>query len=74
MKSSPGQSSGSNEEVIQTMLLPFREHLDFGPTPYDQLQVKEGIPTIRGNFVEDVMELELGQWERMGAFGCYLQP
>ena len=22
------------------MLLPFREHLDFGPTPYDQLQAK----------------------------------
>ena len=29
------------------MLLPFREHLDFGPTPYDQLQTKEGIPIVR---------------------------
>jgi hypothetical protein len=24
------------------MLLPFREHLDFGPTPYDQLQASLG--------------------------------
>jgi hypothetical protein len=31
------------------MLLPFREHLDFGPTPYDQLQAKEGLPVIRGS-------------------------
>ena len=54
------------------MLLPFREHLDFGPTPYDQLQAKEGIPVIRGNVVSDVMELELGRWERMGVAGCYL--
>lgn len=54
------------------MLLPFREHLDFGPTPYDQLQAKEGIPIVRGHVVSDVMELELGAWERMGAAGCYL--
>jgi len=54
------------------MLLPFREHLDFGPTPYDQLQAREGIPIVRGHVVSDVMELELGRWERMGAAGCYL--
>ena len=54
------------------MLLPFREHLDFGPTPYDQLQAKEGIPVVRGNVVSDVLELELGRWERMGVAGCYL--
>ena len=54
------------------MLLPFREHLDFGPTPYDQLQAKEEIPVIRGNVVSDIMELELGRWERMGVPGCYL--
>ena len=54
------------------MLLPFREHLDFGPTPYDQLQSREGIPIVRGHVVSDVMELELGRWERMGAAGCYL--
>ena len=44
------------------MLLPFREHLDFGPTPYDQLQAREGIPIIRGYVVSDVMKLELGRW------------
>jgi hypothetical protein len=59
-------------EEVRTMLLPFREHLDFGPTPYDQLQAKERIPVIRGNVVSDVMELELRRWERMGVAGCYL--
>src|SRR5512145_71398 len=54
------------------MLLPFREHLDFGPTPYDQLQAKEGIPVIRGNVVQNVMQLELAPWGRMGTMGCYL--
>ena len=37
------------------MLLPFREHLDFGPTPYDRLQAKEGIPVVKGNVVSDVL-------------------
>lgn len=54
------------------MLLPFREHLDFGPTPYDLLQAKEGIPVVKGNVVPDVLTLELAPWERMGASGCYL--
>src|SRR5438067_482304 len=54
------------------MLLPFREHLDFGPTPYDQLQAREGIPVVKGNVVSDVLALELAPWKRMGALGCYL--
>jgi quercetin dioxygenase-like cupin family protein len=54
------------------MLLPFREHLDFGPTPYDLLQQKEGIPIVKGNVVKDVTTLELDHWERMGVPGCYL--
>ena len=54
------------------MLLPFREHLDFGPTPYDRLQVTEAIPVVKGNVVRDIMELELGPWKRMGARGCFL--
>ena len=37
------------------MLLPFREHLDVGLTPDDQLQAKEGIPVVRGNVVKDVL-------------------
>jgi len=54
------------------MLLPFREHLDFGPTPYDQFQEQEGIPSVRGNVVSDVKDLELAPWKRMGALGCFL--
>jgi quercetin dioxygenase-like cupin family protein len=54
------------------MLLPFREHLDFGPTPYDQLQEKEGLPIIKGNVVNDVLTVSLGHWKRMGAWGCFL--
>src|SRR5688500_20200272 len=54
------------------MLLPFREHLDFGPTPYDILQAEEGIPIVKGNVVHDVTTLELAPWKRMGVFGCYL--
>src|SRR5581483_6931480 len=54
------------------MQLPFREHLDYGPTPYDELQAREGIPIVKGNVVEDVTALELGPWARMGAAGCYL--
>jgi len=54
------------------MLLPFREHLDFGPTPYDQLQAKEGIPVVKGNVVSDVLTVPLGRWKRMGAWGCFL--
>ena len=54
------------------MLLPFREHLDFGPTPYDQLQAKEGIPVVKGNVVSDVLTVSLGRWKRMGAWGCSL--
>ena len=54
------------------MLLPFREHLDFGPTPYDVLQTKDGIPIVRGNVVSDILTLELAPWERVGALGSYL--
>src|SRR5207249_4019034 len=38
------------------MLLPFREHLDFGPTPYDQLQAREGIPVVKGNVATSVWQ------------------
>ena len=54
------------------MLLPFREHLDFGPTPYEQWQAKEGIPIVTGNVIHDVMAVELGDWPRLGARGCFL--
>jgi len=54
------------------MLLPFREHLDFGPTPYDLLQAKEGIPIVRGNVIADVLDVALGKWERMGVLGSFV--
>ena len=54
------------------MLLPFREHLDFGPTPYDRFQAKEGIPVVKGNVISDVLALELWRWERIGAWVCFL--
>jgi hypothetical protein len=54
------------------MVLPHREHIDFGPTPYDRFQSKDGIPAIRGSFIDDVMKVELGPWKRVGALGCYL--
>jgi hypothetical protein len=52
----PGDDCGYKwkiAEEVQSMLLLFREHLDFEPTPYDQLQAKEGIPVIRGNVVRE---------------------
>ncbi len=56
------------------MLLPFREHLDFGPTPYDILQADEGIPIVKGNVVHDVTTLELAHgsaWERLDAISIF---
>ena len=39
---------------------------------YDYFLEKEGIPVYRGNFVDDVYTLELGDWERVGGQGAYL--
>ena len=52
------------------MLLPFREHLDFGPTPYDLLQQKEGIPTVKGNVVEGRYDFGAGPLAAHGRSGC----
>lgn len=54
------------------MLLPYREPIDLGPSPYERHVSREGLPVITGFFVDDVMEVELKPWERMGALGCYL--
>lgn len=54
------------------MLLPYRERIDLGPSPYEQHLSREGLPVITGFFVDDVMEVELKPWERTGALGCYL--
>lgn len=39
---------------------------------YEYFLEREGIPVYRGNYVEDVNTLELGDWERLGARGAYL--
>ncbi|HLG70475.1 MAG TPA: cupin domain-containing protein [Chloroflexota bacterium] len=39
---------------------------------WDYFLEQEGIPVYRGNYVEDVYTLELGDWERVGGRGAYL--
>ena len=54
------------------MKLPMRDKIDLGPTPYEVFLAKEGLPVIRGYFVEDFKTVEVKPWKRMGALGCYL--
>jgi quercetin dioxygenase-like cupin family protein len=54
------------------MRLPHRDPIQLGPTPYEQFLEKEGVPVTRGYFIEDLKTVKLERWERMGAFGCYL--
>ncbi len=54
------------------MKLPFRDKIDLGPTPYEAFLAKEGLPVIRGYFLEDFKTVEVKPWKRMGALGCYL--
>ena len=54
------------------MRLPHREPIRLGPTPYEAFQEKEGIPSVTGFFVEDLMDVEVKPWARMGALGSYL--
>ena len=54
------------------MKLPYRDPIDLGPSPYDRFLEREAIPVVRGYFVEDLKELEVKPWKRMGALGCYL--
>jgi len=54
------------------MRLPYRDPIQLGPTPYEQFLEKEGLPVIRGYFLEDLKAVELKPWKRMGALGCYL--
>jgi mannose-6-phosphate isomerase-like protein (cupin superfamily) len=52
--------------------LPHRDPIRLGPTPYEVFQEKEGIPSVTGFFIEDLMEVEVKPWARMGALGSYL--
>ena len=54
------------------MRLPHRDPIRLGPTPYEVFQEKEGIPSVKGFFVEDLMDVEVKPWERMGALGSFL--
>ena len=54
------------------MRLPHRDPIQLGPTPYEAFQEKEGIPSVLGFFIEDLMDVEVKPWTRMGALGCYL--
>ncbi|HET8563816.1 MAG TPA: cupin domain-containing protein, partial [Candidatus Binatia bacterium] len=54
------------------MRLPHRDPIQLGPTAYEQFQEKEGIPSVKGFFIEDLMDMEVKPWDRMGALGSYL--
>src|SRR5262249_54779639 len=54
------------------MRLPHRDRIDLGPSPYDRFLEREAIPVVKGYFVEDLKDLEVKPWKRMGALGCYL--
>ena len=51
---------------------PHRDPIQLGPTPYEVFQEKEGIPSVKGFFVEDLMDVAVKPWARMGVFGSYL--
>ncbi|MEX0806120.1 MAG: hypothetical protein WD688_22790 [Candidatus Binatia bacterium] len=54
------------------MRLPHRDPIRLGPTAYEVFQEKEGIPSVQGFFVEDLMDVEVKPWLRMGVLGSYL--
>ncbi|HEX2385994.1 MAG TPA: cupin domain-containing protein [Candidatus Binatia bacterium] len=54
------------------MRLPHRDRIDLGPSPYDRFLEREAIPVVKGYFVEDLKDLAVKPWKRMGALGCYL--
>lgn len=41
-------------------------------TPYEEWIEREGIPVIRGHYVEDIKTVPLAPWRRMGGSGVYL--
>jgi hypothetical protein len=54
--------------------LPHRDPIQLGPTPYEAFQAKEGIPSVTGFFVEDLMDIEVKPWARMGVLGSLRNP
>src|SRR3972149_6800749 len=43
------------------------------PTPYERFMEEEGIPVVRGIGLNDVRELPLSPWTRLGGRGSYIQ-
>jgi quercetin dioxygenase-like cupin family protein len=43
-----------------------------GDTSYDQFLKREGLPVMRGLWVEDVLNLPLAPWQRKGGRGAYI--
>ncbi len=41
-------------------------------SPYREFLKKEGIPVYEGGFIDDLSELELKPWKRIGALGAYI--
>ena len=56
------------------MRLPHRDPIRLGPTAYEAFQEKEGIPSVTGFFIEDLMDVEVKPWARMGAPGAWYLP
>jgi len=54
------------------MRLPHRDPIRLGPTPYEAFQEREGIPSVTGFFIEDLMDVEVKPWARMGVLGSFL--
>jgi len=44
------------------MRLPHRDPIQLGPTAYEAFQEKEGIPSVTGFFIEDLMDVEVKPW------------
>ena len=43
-------------------------------TTYEEWVETEGIPVLKGFFVEDVRTVPVEPWARRGALGCYINP
>ena len=50
------------------MRLPHRDPIQLGATPYEAFQEKEGIPSVTGFFIENLLEFEfkVKPWVRCG--------
>ncbi len=59
----PAQVAGDDSGTLETF-----ESLDH----YRDWQEREGVPVVRGFYIEDLNTLELGSWERKGGRGAFV--